>query len=101
MDLANAVRRTHQAQQSLDEKMDRLLAIFSPSIPAAEQGEGEPITGETPEVPVVDISTLLIELNAKLDLVLEALAGLQPATKKKTTKADPPPDETTGPDGGQ
>lgn len=99
MDLANAVRRTHQAQQSLDEKMDRLLAMFTPPAPAAEQGEGEPITGETPEVSVIDIGTLLIEMNTKLDLVLEVLAGLQPAGKKKTAKAEEQP--PTGSDGGQ
>lgn len=101
MDLGNAVRRTQQSQQALEEKLDRLLAMFSPPIPAAEQGEGEPITGETPESPVVDIGTLLIELNAKLDLALEALAGLQPSGKKKAAKADPPPDESAGTDGGQ
>jgi len=98
MDLANAVRRTHLAQQSLDEKMDRLLAMFTPPAPAAEQGEGAPLTGETPETPVLDIGTLLVEFNAKLDLVLEALAGLQPASKKKTKAEEQPP---AGTDGGQ
>jgi len=93
------VRRTQQSQAALEEKLDLLLAKFNLA-GAAEQGEGEPLTGETAEKS--SIETRLLEMDAKLDLVLEAIAGLQPASKKKTTKTDPPPDETdTGTDGGK
>jgi hypothetical protein len=91
MDLGNAVRRTQQAQQALDEKMDRLMALFNPPAPgdqseAAVEGGAEPLTGETPAKPIID--GMFAEINAKLDLLMEAVANLQPASKKKA-KADP------------
>lgn len=75
MDLGNAIVRTQKAQSALDQKMDVLMAKFGLQ------------DGELPEgvLPLPSFADRMTEMEAKLDLILESIAALQPVSKKKSS----------------